>query len=411
MPAFAGTLSVIVPRTIAQPWKAQMFRSYLRLALFFTLCFTTLCHGQRQSAPQVERAELGDTKNVHACGDLFLAGQPMPDDVQLLKTRGVDRVITLRLDNEVDWDEEKAVTDAGMEFVSVPLRGPETFTDAVFGQIRELLGANEKKTVLHCGSANRVGGVWIAYRVLDQGVDLETAVQEAKQIGLRNPAYEQRAREYVAKMTAPVESRPPGLNDNFLNPNLDIDQWLGRFEVESREVYAARQDVLDTIGVRPGMEIADVGAGTGLYTRLFSEATGDQGWVHAVDISPRFLQHIRAQADEQGLENVTTVLCSPQRVGLPEESVDLVFICDTYHHFEFPSSTMRSIRRALRPNGMLVVIDFERIPGTSREWIVNHVRAGKGEFREEIEAVGFGFVEEVKIDGFRENYFLRFRKR
>jgi hypothetical protein len=58
-----------------------------------------------------------------------------------------------------------------------------------------------------------------------------------------------------------------------------------------------------------------------------------------------------------------------------------------------------------------VVIDFERIHGESREWIVDHVRAGKEVFREEIEAAGFEFVDEKQIAGFRENYFLKFRKK
>ena len=61
------------------------------------------------------------------------------------------------------------------------------------------------------------------------------------------------------------------------------------------------------------------------------------------------------------------------------------------------------------PSGTLIVIDFDRIPGKSREFILGHVRAGKGVFRSEIEAAGFEFVEEVELDGLKENYFLRFR--
>ena len=61
--------------------------------------------------------------------------------------------------------------------------------------------------------------------------------------------------------------------------------------------------------------------------------------------------------------------------------------------------------------GRLVVIDFDRIPGKSRQWILDHTRAGKEVFRAEIEAAGFEFVEEVKIPGFVENYFLKFEKK
>ena len=69
---------------------------------------------------------------------------------------------------------------------------------------------------------------------------------------------------------------------------------------------------------------------------------------------------------------------------------------------------LASIRAALRPGGALVVVDFERIPGVSPDWILKHVRAGKDEFRAEIEAAGFRFVEEVDL--MRENYFLRFAR-
>jgi predicted methyltransferase len=71
---------------------------------------------------------------------------------------------------------------------------------------------------------------------------------------------------------------------------------------------------------------------------------------------------------------------------------------------------MQSIRAALRTGGTLVVIDFERLPGKSRQWVIDHVRGDKSQFREEIEAAGFEFVEEVKIPEFAENYFLKFKK-
>lgn len=201
----------------------------------------------------------------------------------------------------------------------------------------------------------------------------------------------------------------PGINDNFLKTDLDVAEWLGRFEVESREVYACRERVLDACGIRRGQSVADIGAGTGFYSRLFADAVTVEGWVYAVDISPRFLQHINEKGHDDGVQNLTAVLCSDRSINLPPGSVDLAFICDTYHHFEHPSSTLESIRRALKKGGALIVIDFERIPGKSREFIMNHVRAGKEVFRDEIERAGFQFVEEVAIPGFEENYFLRFR--
>ncbi|MFT6181283.1 MAG: ubiquinone/menaquinone biosynthesis C-methylase UbiE [Akkermansiaceae bacterium] len=202
----------------------------------------------------------------------------------------------------------------------------------------------------------------------------------------------------------------PGINKGFLDPELKVDDWLKRFEVESRETYHERHKVVKACGIKKGMKIADIGAGTGLYTRLFSKETGPEGWVYAIDISGPFLKHIVARAQQENQQNISAILSPENATPLPPNSLDMAFLCDTYHHFEYPKGTMDSLVRALKKGGTLVVIDFERIEGKSREWLMGHVRAGKEVFRKEIEGAGLTLIEEIKIEGFKENYFLRFRK-
>ena len=389
-----------------------MNRSYIFILSLVTIVFAIGSLGaQERTSPAVKNSTLGNTPAVHSCGSLFLAGQPTQADISVIKEQGIKLVITLRQDGEIDWDEAAAVQGAGIDFLAIPFRSPESLTDALFDKVRRLLRDVDKKpTLLHCGSANRVGAVWLTHRVLDQGVPLETAIGEAKTVGLRSREYEARARDYIKKHAQQQIVRP-GINDKFLNADLDIDEWLGRFEVESREVFAARQEIVKATGIRAGSRVADIGAGTGFFTRLFSEVAGADGWVFAVDISPRFIEHINQQAQDDQLSNITAVLCPPKSISLPPESIDIAFVCDTYHHFEYPQSTLESIHLALHHGGTLIVVDFERIPGTSREFVLNHVRAGKEVFRGEIESAGFEFVEEVRIEAFKENYFLRFKKR
>lgn len=222
---------------------------------------------------------------------------------------------------------------------------------------------------------------------------------------VRTPGFEQ-----LNGAPAAEQSVNPGINDPYLREDVDPDAWAQRFEVESREIYAHREDIADALALRPGDRIADVGAGTGFFVPLFARRVGPQGAVYAVDIVPAFIKHIDRRARAAGLEQVKPWLCSEDSVDLPPESVDTVFICDTYHHFEYPRSSLASIHAALSPGGELFVIDFERIPGVSRDWILQHVRAGKETFRAEIEAAGFEFVEEPNIRGLEENYALRFRK-
>ena len=216
--------------------------------------------------------------------------------------------------------------------------------------------------------------------------------------------------ESATRSVPQEKSVRPGINERFVDPALNVSEWLGRFEIESREVYSQRTKVLKACGIKPGDHVADIGAGTGFYTRLFAEAVGKKGMIFAVDISARFIEHIERQGRKDKLSNLEVVQCSDRSVKLPPATIDVAFVCDTYHHFEYPRSTLASIHAALKPDGTLIVIDFERIPGKSREFILSHVRAGKDVFRSEIESAGFELVKQIDIPGFEENYFLRFRK-
>jgi uncharacterized protein (TIGR01244 family) len=154
---------------------------------------------KRAFIESVVAAELGATKNVTQVGKLFLAGQPTEADIEVIKATGITQIITLRKSGEVKWDEQAAIEKAGMQFHELGFKQPDELSDEVFDQIRTLLKSNkDEKVLLHCGSANRVGAVWAAYRVLDQGVPAEQAIKEAKQIGLRSEAYEQRLNEYLS---------------------------------------------------------------------------------------------------------------------------------------------------------------------------------------------------------------------
>lgn len=208
-------------------------------------------------------------------------------------------------------------------------------------------------------------------------------------------------------LTAQEESVKPGINKPFENP--DVEGFVGRFEREGRDAYDHRDEIVKACRVKPGMTVADVGAGTGLFTQLFATEVGPEGKVYAVDIAEDFVEHIETKARDQGLENIVGVVCQQDAVNLPPNSIDLLYICDTYHHFEFPYKTMRSIHRALKPEGQVVLVDYHRIEGVSREWVMGHVRGSQEIFTKEIVAAGFRQVEE-KQDLLEESYFVRFKK-
>jgi predicted methyltransferase len=202
----------------------------------------------------------------------------------------------------------------------------------------------------------------------------------------------------------------PGINDKFLDPKLNVEEWTKKFETESREIFHQREKIVAAAGLKPGMVMADIGAGTGLFTLRFARAVGEKGKVYAVEIAKNFLEHIKARASKASASNVQTILCTERSVELPEASIDLAFICDVYHHFEFPSASLATLHKALKPGGELVLIDFKRIPGESSDFIMGHVRAGQDVFEAEVIAAGFVKVDEVK-DLLKENYFVKFRRK
>jgi predicted methyltransferase len=203
---------------------------------------------------------------------------------------------------------------------------------------------------------------------------------------------------------APVEVAPE-INARY-RERTNTKAWARQFEKEGREVHDHKAAIVAALALQPGMNVADVGAGTGLFTFDFAAAVGPEGTVYAVDVQEYFLDHIEAEAGKRGAENVELVQATQKSAKLPASSVDLAFLCDAYHHIEYPKTYLRSLHAALRPGGRLVVIDYAAIPGQSKAWILDHVRATPAEFRAEIESAGFAFARQHAI--LDENFFFEF---
>ena len=202
---------------------------------------------------------------------------------------------------------------------------------------------------------------------------------------------------------------PDGINKKFLDPTTAVEDFVKRWEIESREVYACRDQIVDALQLKPGDRMADIGTGTGLFLEPLADAVGSSGKVFATDISMVFLEHVRNRVKENSWGQVQPILSGMRTTALLEDSIDVAFTCDVYHHFEYHEDMLRSIHSALRPGGTLVIVDFERIPGVTREWLLEHVRAPKETVIAEVTAAGFQLETEVPIEGFEENYLLRFK--
>jgi predicted methyltransferase len=189
---------------------------------------------------------------------------------------------------------------------------------------------------------------------------------------------------------------------------MSAEAWNHFFENDGRgEIYRKRDAILKLAAARPGMSVADVGAGTGLFTMMLSDVVGPTGRVYAEEVEERFSRYIAERADRERRANVVSVVGTERSLGLPPGSIDLAFVCDVYHHFDHPDAMLASVRQALRPDGELFVVDFKREP-TSPGWVREHVRADEEQVIREIE--GAGFVLVVADHSLLESYALRFRR-
>ena len=139
--------------------------------------------------------------------------------------------------------------------------------------------------------------------------------------------------------------------------------WLERVEREKEE----RSDLLmQELALRPGMVVADVGAGSGYYSRRMASAVGPGGTVFAVDVQPQMVALLKEAARQSGFANIQPVQATEQDVRLAPASIDLAIMVDVYHELAFPQEVMRSLVRALKPGGRVVFVEYraedDRVP-------------------------------------------------
>ncbi|HEV8108247.1 MAG TPA: class I SAM-dependent methyltransferase [Burkholderiales bacterium] len=132
--------------------------------------------------------------------------------------------------------------------------------------------------------------------------------------------------------------------------------WLERAERMEEE----RPDrVLATLDLKPGMTVADVGAGSGYYSWRIAERVGAGGTVYAVDIQPEMVRLLQQQMTQRGAANVKAILGTSTDPRLPAATLDLALMVDVYHELEYPYEMLASITRALKPGGRLVFVEFK----------------------------------------------------
>ena len=168
------------------------------------------------------------------------------------------------------------------------------------------------------------------------------------------------------------------------HPFDDIEHWKAVFDDPARDEWQKPAELVKALAIRPGMAVADLGAGTGYFSRRLSAAVGPDGTVFAVEPEPKLLAYLRERAEREKTANVVPVLASLDDPRLPPRAVDLVLVVDTFHHIDGRIAYFRALQRALRRGGRVAVVDWHKRPlpvgpepahKLAREQVVDEMRA------------------------------------
>ncbi len=180
-------------------------------------------------------------------------------------------------------------------------------------------------------------------------------------------------------------------------PIADVMSWQGADWLfrETRIDEEQPEAMLDALKIPPGATVADVGAGAGYHSIRLARRVGPGGTVLATDLQPKMIQMLKQNAQAAGVSNIKTLLCSSKNSMLPDGKVDLILMVDVYHECTDPETTLRGLRKALRPGGRLVLVEFR---GEDPEVPIKpeHKMTLK-QVRREVEPQGFGFVTSLEF--------------
>jgi len=151
--------------------------------------------------------------------------------------------------------------------------------------------------------------------------------------------------------------------ENHPHHPMPLDQYVALLEDPKRDEWQKPHDVMTALKLKEGQFVADIGAGSGYFTLRLAQAVGEKGVVFAVDVDEGMLSYLRQRLARENIKNVQVMQVPAHDPLLIDGSADLVFLCNVYHHLEEREVYLRKLRKALKANGRLVIVDFYKTEG------------------------------------------------
>jgi ubiquinone/menaquinone biosynthesis C-methylase UbiE len=168
--------------------------------------------------------------------------------------------------------------------------------------------------------------------------------------------------------------------------------WLERPEREDEE---APSKALDALALKPGMVVADIGAGSGYYSARIAKRVGPSGRVYATDIQPGMIELLNRRIKSEGLTNITTVLGGMDDPKLSANSIDLAIMVDVYHELQEPQIFLQRLKETFKPGGRLVLLEFRK--EDPKVPILEVHKMSVAEVKQETEAEGFVLDQVIEV--------------
>ena len=160
-----------------------------------------------------------------------------------------------------------------------------------------------------------------------------------------------------ASTFAAAQQHQPSKPDHMEHKFDDPERYAKSFDDPARDKWQMPSRVIETLALKPGMKIADIGAGTGYFSMRLAKTPGVS--IYAVDVEPRMIDYLKKRAASENATNVTAVLAGAASPNLPEP-VDLILVVDTYHHLPNRPTYFRELRKSLKPGGRIAIVDFRK---------------------------------------------------
>lgn len=187
----------------------------------------------------------------------------------------------------------------------------------------------------------------------------------------------------------------------------NVTEYLDRLERPERDRDQKPAQVMETLALRPGMHVADLGAGSGYFTRRFVEAVTETGKVYVIDVEPAALKYIEESlAHLHRPYEAVFILAQPDNPKIPVKSVDLIFVCNTYHHLEDRTVYFRNTKSALKSDGRIAIVDFYHDERSGDLGFPKRHLVARDKVIDEMTAAGYRLAKEYTF--LPKQYFLEF---